>query len=193
MALKLKTPPAVDPVTLAEAKAYCRVDHADDDVLIASLIKAATAHCDGNRGVLGRAIINQEWELYYDAFPAEALKIPLGPLVAVTSVEYAHPATGVMTVWPSANYEVDLASWEGWIVPVDQWPDTKDTINAVRITFTAGHGSTASAAPADIKQAILTLVAHWYAHREAINIGSITSEIPLMFDALIAAIRKGPV
>ncbi len=42
----LLTPPAVEPVTLAEAKAYLRVEHGDDDDVIAALIAAARSHVE---------------------------------------------------------------------------------------------------------------------------------------------------
>lgn len=39
--------PAELPITLAEAKAHCRVDYTDDDAFITSLIGAAVSHLDG--------------------------------------------------------------------------------------------------------------------------------------------------
>ncbi|ORM66145.1 head-tail connector protein [Pantoea rwandensis] len=37
----------------------------------------------------------------------------------------------------------------------------------------------------DVRTAMLLLIGHWYANREAVNIGNITSEIPLAVDALL--------
>lgn len=37
----------------------------------------------------------------------------------------------------------------------------------------------------DVQQAVLLLVGHWYANREAVVIGTITSEVPLAVDRLL--------
>jgi uncharacterized phiE125 gp8 family phage protein len=190
MALKRIGARAAAPVSLVEAKAHCRIDYNDDDVLLTLYIQAAVDYIEGNRGILGRGLVNQSWELTYDAFPCGAMKIPLGPLVSVTSVEYADPDTGVMTTWPaSGNYVVDIASWEGWISPVEGWPSVKDTVNAVKVTFVAGHGSDPSSVPADIKLAMLMLIAHWYENRETVGDAGLMS-VPMAFESLISAVRK---
>ncbi|GJK86863.1 MULTISPECIES: head-tail connector protein [Citrobacter] len=41
----------------------------------------------------------------------------------------------------------------------------------------------------DVKAAILLLVGHWYANREAVNIGNITTEIPFTVEALLQPYR----
>ena len=68
MPLNLITPPAVEPVTLADAKAHLKVDTTDDDALITALITAARARAEWHTG---RALITQSWTLWLDAWPAE--------------------------------------------------------------------------------------------------------------------------
>jgi uncharacterized phiE125 gp8 family phage protein len=188
MGLKRLSPRAESPITLAQAKQHCRVDHSDDDAIIQLYMEAAVDHIEGNRGVLGYGLVNQAWELTYDAFPSDDLELPLGPVPSVTKVEYADLDTGVMIEWPSTNYQVD-ASREGWISPINGWPDTSDVINAVKVTFVAGYGPTAADVPADIKMALLHLVSHWYENREAVSDGNMMT-VPMTFESLIGAIRK---
>ena len=57
--------PAALPLTLDEVKAHCRVDSADDDAILTSLIHAATGHFDGWTGTLGRCLVTQDWSIEF--------------------------------------------------------------------------------------------------------------------------------
>ncbi len=66
--------PAVEPLTLAEVKRWLRVDHADDDGLIGSLIKGARERIEARTG---RAVIAQPWRIVLDRWPeADSLRFP---------------------------------------------------------------------------------------------------------------------
>jgi uncharacterized phiE125 gp8 family phage protein len=190
MALKLKTAPALTPITLAEVKAHVRVDHSDDDAMLQTMIDAAVSYVDGYSGVLGRCMIEQTWELYYDAFPCGDLLIPLGKLISVTSVEYVDPVTELYVSWDAANYEIDNVSLDGWVIPVNGWPIIMDTSNAVRVTFKAGYGATAADVPAAIRQAMMLLIGHWYYNRESVVLGHIVADLPMAFNALLVNHRS---
>jgi uncharacterized phiE125 gp8 family phage protein len=176
MALTRVTAPA-SIVTLAEAKAHLRVDGTDEDTLITALIAAATAHLDGADGILGRALATQTWELAADAFPDDGgpIRLPLPPLRSVISVTYRDP-DGVSQVMPAQDMQVDTRSQPGWIAPVDTWPDTDDTINAVIIRFEAGYGD-ASAVPGPIKAALLLMIGDLYRFRETATMGAGSHEM----------------
>src|SRR5690606_14090696 len=68
--------PKMTPVSLDEAKAQLAVEHGDDDALILGYIAAAVDHLDGWSGILGRALVEQEWRQDFDGF-SSTLRLPL--------------------------------------------------------------------------------------------------------------------
>lgn len=161
MPLQLNTPPAAEPVTLEQAKAWLKVDGGDDDALIASLISAARARAEWHTG---RAFVTQDWTLWLDAWREPCAEIPLPPLQGVTSLTlYARDDSA--TVLGAGDYTVDTASQPGRVLlkSCTALADLRP-INAAAIAFTAGYGA-AEAVPGQIVQAILLIVAALYAHR----------------------------
>ena len=173
MGLKLITPPATFPVTLAEAKQHLNVNVADYDALINRYIGSATTEVEN---WLGRALVDQVWELSLDTFPPNEMRIPKPPLIQVASVAYDNSIGDEITLAPSA-YTVDLEKLDGygWILPDGAWPATFDGINSVRVTFRAGYLSEASppamAVPDDIRHAVLLAVGDAFDTRATISIG----------------------
>ena len=62
--LVIHTEPASEPITLAEAKSYLRVDSSGDDALITSLISTARKLCEEHTQ---RAFMTQTYNLFLDA------------------------------------------------------------------------------------------------------------------------------
>lgn len=188
MALKLKTGPALSPITLAEAKGWCRAEDDEQDVMIQALIDGYTGYLEK---VLGRAFIEQEWELYYDAFPTGELQIPLGDLISVTSVEYVDSTTLLYTTWDAANYEVDTFSLDGWIIPADSWPSAiAETSNALRVTFKAGYGDEMTDVPQAIRNAIGLLVVMSYDDPSGLDYKQPFDGLPLPVRSMISPYRR---
>ena len=181
--------PAEAPVSLGEAKAHLNVDHDDDDTLITSLVGAAVAHLDGHAGVLGRCLVNQQWRQDYRDWHWFH-RLPFPDVSAVT-VKYQDADNQEQTV-SSALYEL-IEDARGALVSfrdVFTKPGLYDDMIApVNITLTAGFGA-ADDVPQALKQAILLLVGHWYENREAVNIGNITTELPMAVNALISPFRR---
>lgn len=68
MPVQLITPPASEPVTLAEAKAHLRLETALDDDYVNTLIGAARQYIEQ---VCWRGLVTQTWELVLESFTGE--------------------------------------------------------------------------------------------------------------------------
>jgi uncharacterized phiE125 gp8 family phage protein len=157
MPLELTTPPASEPITLAEAKAHLKVDTDADDALIERLIAAARARAEWHTG---RAFVTQSWIFWLDAWP-ETIDLPLPPLQSVLSIT-AYTRADIAHTLSSSDYTVAnnrIALKDGRAPPTDL-----RRLNAVAIAFTAGYG-VASDVPAPLRVAILSLIAFLYEHR----------------------------
>jgi len=73
VALSVLTPPAAEPVTLASAKSWLRVDHSSDDTLISGLISAARDHVER---YIRRSLVRTTWRMMLDTFPGGPLEQP---------------------------------------------------------------------------------------------------------------------
>lgn len=186
MGLKRTVAPALPLVTLAEAKAWCSIDHDDDDALVQALIDGWSNWLDGYSGVVGLALSPQTYVLTHDAFPFGAIDLPIGPLMSVTSVTYIDGAGSPATV-PAIDYQTDDTAVEGRIAPVDSWPSTASVINAVTITFQAGYAG--AACPEAIKTALKMLISATYENRGA-EIGGTFDTIPFAVKALLTPYRR---
>lgn len=190
MALKLITAPEENPVSLIEAKAHLREIDDDNDTLIGTMVSAATKYAEK---FLGRALIDQTWELNLDEFPTDedelAIKIPLPPLIEVESIKY-DDASGVEQTLSDTLYLVDNISQPGWVVPVSSWPAANDALNSVRIRFRAGYlNQSVSPAeenvPENLKAAILLHVGAMFAHREEVVVGQAANLLPFGARAML--------
>lgn len=187
MALKIYSEPAVEPVSTAEAKLNLRVDHSADDTLITNLIKLARQEVER---LTNTALISQTWDYVLDGFPTAPFKIPLYPLVSVTSIKYK-VAAGTETTITSTNYIVDTYSRPPRIALIDDysWPtDELYPINNFIVRFVAGFGAAGSYVPERYKQAMQLLIAHWYENREAVyaSVGGNVQTLPMGVTALLA-------
>lgn len=180
--------PAVDVLTLAEAKMHLRVDHDYSDAEISAWIAAATSMIDGPNGI-GVALISQTWRQSLDTFPAKGIEIRLGPVSAISSITYADTANVTQTLAPT-SYAFDLDTYPVTIKPAygKTWPDIYDKPGAIKVNFVAGYGLSAATVPASLKAAIKLLIGHWYANREAA--GDTMTQIPFGVAAILDSYRN---
>ncbi|XZG71722.1 head-tail connector protein [Chitinibacteraceae bacterium HSL-7] len=157
----LLTPPASEPVSLATAKQYLRVEHAEDDALIGLLISAARQAAEH---LTGRVFAQSSWYIAEPCFPSGSLPLGLAlcPVRELTSVQYRDQA-GVLqtldgcTLWPDEFAPAVLP-------PPSGWPATLTALNAVQVQLVAGFEQV----PPAVVQWILLRVGTAYENREAL-------------------------
>lgn len=181
--------PAAEPVTLAEARAFLRVDDTAEDAFITTLITAARLHVEGTTG---RALMAQSWRVVRDNWPEDRVVVlPVAPLMSLTSVT-AYDAEGNGTNIALMQFQPETGATPGRIfLPrnIDGAPALR-RYNAIEIDYAAGYGTEPDDVPADLRQAVLTLVGYWFEHRDAVVIAGSGAIVPAGFDRLIANYRS---
>ena len=204
MAYKLLVEPAIEPITLADAKQHLRMEVSDDDTLITLLIAAARQYAEQ---LTRTSFITQQWSLVLDAFPGpslmgvpaglpwslpgHAILLEHGPVQSIDSITYVDMASNVQTM-PSANYIADMTGLLARVTPKfgQIWPITLPQIASVSVNFTAGYGATADKVPAGLIQWMKLRIGTLYENREEVVTGRGITVTPMSFiDGLLDPYR----
>lgn len=163
MIIKQVVAPSVEPVTVDEVKTQLIIDGNDLDAEVAAMIAPARQLVEQ---MIGRALITQTWDRWYDAFPA-VMSLPWAPLQSVTAITYVNTDGAEQTLSPDV-YTVDADSEPGrvYLAYGQSWPSTRAIPKAVKVRFVAGFGDTSDDVPACIKLAIMLLVGSLMNNRE---------------------------
>jgi hypothetical protein len=169
--------PAVEPVTLAAAKNYLRVDvgFTQDDGLIGTLISSAREHIER---VTGRCIARRTMRQVLDSMPyytdtiqsqlayppnyyslprysttlwnySEMIKLFYPPVVSVQQIRFVDADGTADTLDQDTDFILDRISQPARIFPVpgQYWPPNYYTPNSCEIDFTAGYDPDPAATP----------------------------------------------
>jgi uncharacterized phiE125 gp8 family phage protein len=180
--VRVVTAPAGEPVTLAEAKAWCRIDSdiTVHDSTLNTLISAMRRHAELKTG---RAYIQRTLELTMPGWP-DCLEIylPQPPLVSVTSVKY-YDEDGADQTLATDQYVVHDYVEPAVIVPAWEvvWPTVRGLRNAVRVRYVAGYPNGSpdlgQEVPATLRQWMQARIATLFDQREQI-VFSIVDQLP---------------
>lgn len=174
---QLKTPPASEPLTLAEAKAWLKVDHNDEDTLIQLLITAVRERCES---ITGLSLMTQQWVAYLPYWPVQtethwwdgvregilslepmqAVPLRHGPIRQIDGFSL-FDRNGNTTVYPSDFYLLDRIRDRVILQTGASVPRGERVVNPIEITYTTGY----EIVPGAIKSGLLKLLAHLYEHR----------------------------
>jgi uncharacterized phiE125 gp8 family phage protein len=171
MSIEIVTPPATEPVSVEEAKARLRVDHAADDAVIGSLIAAARERVED---LIGRALITRRVRERRDdwadggrlAAHGSQFRLGVGPVSQVHHVK-VYDADDDETTFDADNYYADTASVPGRLALRGgaSWPIPGRDANGVEIEYDAGYGASPSSVPRALVEGVHLLVADAYEHR----------------------------
>jgi uncharacterized phiE125 gp8 family phage protein len=159
----LVTPPAAEPVTLAQAKKQLELASSDTahDAHLALLIQAAREQWEADTD---SCCLTQTWKVYAEEFDDDELYLPKRPIQSITHVKY-YDASNVQQTLSTSVYSLDDAERAVRLDSLQVWPAVYDRFDAITITFVAGYTS-AAAVPAIHKQAILLLIGKYFENRD---------------------------
>lgn len=174
----VQSQPAAEPVSVATAKNFLRVEITDDDLLIGVLITAAREACEM---FCSRSFAPKSYVQAMDSFPyytdtvmsqmayppsyyslpmysttlwnySQMIKLYYPPAIEVQGIDYTDTNGVNQTLEQDTDFLLDNI-WEPariFPMPGQMWPPCLYVPNAVRIRFTAGFGDTLTSDPAPV-------------------------------------------
>ncbi|MCX2695990.1 head-tail connector protein [Ochrobactrum chromiisoli] len=183
MTMFLVTPPVLEPVTVADARAFLRISTDSEDDILRRIIKTARELVKADTGL---ALIDQTWRLRVDRWPRSGrLALFKYPVKAVTAV-VAYRCDGTAISMEPEEFMLQHGR-RPQRVYMAQYPDAQ-SFCGLEVDFIAGFGETGVEVPDALKQAILTLSAHLYENRAGLD--GATSELPPMVGQMVDSWRR---
>ena len=164
MTLTDLSPPPILAVSLDAAKTFLRVDHPDEDGLIADLIEAATRQIEDRCGV---SLITRAQRII-KCNAGAGVYLNRYPILSIEQVMYEDVLLPI-----EANLRARPV-----LVRAEQAGD-------ITVDFTAGFGEAPEDIPTPLRQGLLLLLAHLYEFRGEPS----PPGFPMMVDALIQPYR----
>lgn len=172
--VSLVTPHGQSIVSLSEVKRHLYISHDDEDTYLTSLAATATAMIDGPDGI-GVSIAPATYRASFDRV-GTCLEIGLGPVTEVVSVTVDGEVVDASTYRLEIDRTPQVIYFDNALLASEK--------DGVKVTFTAGYET----APADLKQAALLLVGHFYRYREATTEEKVT-KLPMAVESILARYR----
>lgn len=164
-------------IPLTDLKDHLRLpqDHVAEDAYLAGLEQAAVAAVEAWTG------------RYFGPLEEVADQVYSGTGGDVIWIAEADPQVVAVEAWDGAAWQ-DVADFEvdGFALyhTADAWERGRRN---VRVTYTRGYAP--GEEPADVRVAVMMLVAHWYVNHEPVVTGTIQGELPFSVRALVAPYR----
>lgn len=165
MSITTITPPASEPVSLAEAKLFLRVDHNAEDSLIETLIAAAR---EAVEAAIGCALLTRRVRESLDIWRREAVSgavLGLGPVTDVIAVRLLTDS-GSQSVLDPDRYRLEGQRDRPRLVFASGVPATLRSVGGIEIEYDCGFADDAAELPVALRLAVLQIVASLYELRQ---------------------------
>jgi len=156
-------PPAQEPITLAEMKAWLRLDGVDEDGLINALITSARLSVET---ITSQALITQSWRMVLDQWPvAPLIELTLAPLQRLSAVRI-YAADGLTSNLSINDFRCEIsAKQQPRLALLKRQPPPMVPISGIELDLVMGYGDDGTSVPEPLKLAIKMLVAFWFENR----------------------------
>lgn len=186
-------PPASEPLSLTDAKLYCRIDDTNSDALITANITEARQWVEKYCGI---ALLTQTLNIMLDRSDIDywegIIQLPVFPIQNVVSIN-TYDQQNTATLFASSNYF--LSNDRIALNNDDSWPSFLRDIDAAAIQVTAGY-TDATLVPAPIILAMKQLVLYYFEKRMMVNDGlsnqqaTVNEEMPFSVKSQLSAYRR---
>jgi uncharacterized phiE125 gp8 family phage protein len=179
--------PAIEPIALADAKKWLKLETNEDDDVVGALITAARLMVEAQ---IRRLLITQSWRLIYDRWPdGRLIKLPVAPFRQLTAIR-VYDADGAPQTVSTSLYYVDAAPDAPRVIFGAPPPAPGRDAAGIEIDIVAGYGSTAESVPEPLRQAIRTMVTDWYENRGDAPSDDPENALPSTVRALVAPYQR---
>ena len=184
MSIEIVTDSTSEPITLVEAKDYCRITDSDSDSLIDSLITLARQRVEL---ATNRKLLTSTLKLTLDKFPYWIIPLPGGTVQSISSFTYLDKNKDSQTL-SATIYDEQLNKEPAILLRKAgySWPSLYENGNAVVITYNVGW-ATKEEIPKGLILAIKSLVLFYYNNRELNERNTLS--LPSEFDRLVFSHR----
>jgi uncharacterized phiE125 gp8 family phage protein len=146
--------PPAPPVSVAEAKAFLRIAASEEDAVLAGLVRSAAELCES---FTGRALVVRPVREVL-AGTGGWVRLSAAPVQAIEAVAQL-AEDGGRTVLALEDYAVDVdAAGDGWV-------RLPRGMKRIEVSYRAGLAVDANQVPEALRQGIVRLAGHLYAHR----------------------------
>lgn len=159
MPVAIVTPPASEPLSLAEAKLFLRVDHDAEDDLISALVVAAREAVEAyaRRALITRRVVETKDQWCFDAL--DAVRLQLAPVATLHEVRVSGDVIAAET------YALDAAHDPPRLRFGAPPPSPAHAVAGIEVEYDAGYGADADDVPEALRQAVRLALAAAYEDR----------------------------